>query len=231
VIVGVLQFIALIVQAYVFWRTLTEVGRQAATLEEHSEHLSGLVRAANANAEAAKTNAEVASNNLEMFIGKERPWLKIELEPLSLQPPSVGPPFILAHYKLRIYGPTEAFILQSSIYGILTDSDKIEDAKATLGGSVVTESVISPTYVPEDRFVLVMKKSDKWDVSPTQEDIGDVDEGKKFIHIWGYVRYKDRFGREHWTKIRYIWTRNFISRNKYSGFWRTSGKPEDNYED
>jgi len=59
VVVGVLQFVALIVQAIVFYRTLKKIGKQAGIMETHADYLKCL--AAGNNAVAAKLNAMLSS--------------------------------------------------------------------------------------------------------------------------------------------------------------------------
>src|SRR6266403_2581311 len=85
-VVGGLQFLALTVQAIVFWRTLNQVKAQANLMRVHAEHLENLVGAAKANAEAARDNATAAKDgaesakananatqeNIELIIKKER---------------------------------------------------------------------------------------------------------------------------------------------------------------
>ena len=67
-IVGALQFLALIVQAIVFGRTLRQVRMQAVLMREHAGHLESLATAARDNAKAAKTSADA-------LIGAERAWI------------------------------------------------------------------------------------------------------------------------------------------------------------
>ncbi|PYX52220.1 MAG: hypothetical protein DMG76_29890 [Acidobacteria bacterium] len=61
VVVGLLQFVALIVQAIVFYRTLKKIGKQAEIMETHADYLKCLASAAGNNAVAAKLNAMLSS--------------------------------------------------------------------------------------------------------------------------------------------------------------------------
>jgi hypothetical protein len=86
-IVGALQVIALGVQAYVFWRTLRAINRQAGIMEHHSDHLGNLVTAAEnnasaalASAEAAKDNARAAKKSADALINSERAWIMVDIQ-------------------------------------------------------------------------------------------------------------------------------------------------------
>jgi hypothetical protein len=100
-VVSGLQFIALFVQAYVFWRTLKQISRQAELMNDHKVHLGELATAAKANAEAAilsartlenhrvhleamaiaaRDNATAALLNAKALITSERPWLLISIQ-------------------------------------------------------------------------------------------------------------------------------------------------------
>jgi hypothetical protein len=84
-IVGGLQFLALIVQAIVFWRTLNQVKAQANLMRVHAEHLENLVAAAKANAEAARDNAIAAKESASALINSERAWIVAELVPICVR--------------------------------------------------------------------------------------------------------------------------------------------------
>src|SRR5258708_963918 len=79
-IVGGLQFLALIVQAIVFWRTLHQVKAQANLMRVHADHLENLVVASKANAEAARNNAIATKDSASALINSERAWVMAEIE-------------------------------------------------------------------------------------------------------------------------------------------------------
>jgi len=73
--VGALQFVALILQAVVFYRTLRQIDRQAGIMDGHSQHLKDL-------ATAASNNALAASLNAQAVINAERPWVSVNVKQL-----------------------------------------------------------------------------------------------------------------------------------------------------
>ncbi len=69
--VGGLQFFALLVQAFVFWRTLKKIETQANLMREHALHLENLATAARDNAVAARDSAQT-------LVKSERAWVLID---------------------------------------------------------------------------------------------------------------------------------------------------------
>lgn len=81
--VGGLQFVALILQAVVFYFTLKKIGTQAEIMQTHADHLDKLAKAARDNATAALLNAQAASKSVDAIIRSERAWVIAELFPMA----------------------------------------------------------------------------------------------------------------------------------------------------
>jgi len=76
VYVGVIQFMALIFQALIFFLTLKRIETQANLMREHALHLENL-------SIAARNNAIAARANVDALISSERPWILVDTGDIS----------------------------------------------------------------------------------------------------------------------------------------------------
>jgi len=189
VIVGALQFLALIVQAFAFWYTLDAVRTQANLMRVHAEHLENLVAAAKANSEAAR-------DSVEMLISKERARIRIEVGRLEIRRPDDVFPYPEVSYKVFCYGTTPAFPLDSRATLIITDSQ--EPANKAFPIPMSFPSVINPAAEGIQKSALLF--------DTLQENASDrIRKGELFPHFFGSIKYRDVFDREREYRFRYIW--------------------------
>jgi hypothetical protein len=209
-------------------RTVIEMqnaGEQTNRLIGHAE--SQVIALVNA-ATAAKTNADVAQDNLEMFINRERARLRIEVDSLQLIPAGSG----LAHtvtYKILFYGFTDAFVVSSAHYAVATkEPDPNVDSDLVAGiFSMRVPQVIRTTTATIDGFQFIFPE-----MRLTQTTIDGINNGSIFVHFFGFIKYKDVFGRERETRFCYTWKADpkpVISGLKFE-VWAKSGSPDANLE-
>ncbi len=234
-VVGGLQFLALTVQAIVFWRTLNQVKAQANLMRVHAEHLENLVGAAKANAEAARDNATAAKDgaesakananatqeNIELIIKKERATLVFELNDIEWNNPPL-PPFASTvsgvTYKVRFFGYTPAFIIGTSVWAFV-DASKEPPTEGTRSSMPIPKIVSSDTEFPVQKVPI-------WPIFWDSAQTEAVREKRSFIHFHGCIRYKDQFDKQRETTIKCRWEESSIP--GLGGKWITYGKPEDN---
>lgn len=199
-------------------------------------------------AEAALLNSIAAKQGVEIIISKER--IRIEVEPhrfhmhFGSDPVSHEPIFEpnLAQqtgFTIHFYGLTEGYIQEARAGACISTSEDAPNAPFT------EEPPLPPRIIPNG------DKSD-WPQSlqlfPRMEnlnDMFDVVEGRKFVHLWGFIRYRDAFydvfREERVTAFRYVWNYTMqptVSRDSplstplggRFGKWRKCGSPEDNRE-
>lgn len=206
---------------------VTEMSVQSGILQESVSVARDAAKAAQDGANAAKESADATRDSVEMFVSKERPWLRITLDDWKAIPHNDETRFIVMTFHLQRFGATDALIVNSYIYGMLTDSIDPSSATGVLGQSITMKTIITSADTAETRMTWVSKREGGWDESPTPQDVDDIYVGEKTVHVWGAINYKDVFGREHWTKFRYRWVLNPFGSN---GHWEKCGKPEDNCE-
>jgi hypothetical protein len=193
VVVGFLQALVLIWQACVFGKTLKAISRQATIMLAQSSIL--------------KKSVTVARQNTEIYISKERARLRVEVEPLDLQnlarPEGEGPPPRGAWFKVIIEGFTPAFITETRAVAMLSGSKEPPPTNLTdiaMGELPKIPQVIKPGSTPVETFALIQPEP-----RLTLPMIQAIQEGKSFVHFWGFIHYKDVFDRERRTRFRYLW--------------------------
>lgn len=231
VFVGSLQVVALLVQAFVFWRTLKKIEIQANIMQDHAVHLQNLATAARDNAIAAKKGAEASNENVEMFINKERARLRVELKPLSLSPKPH--PIYVVDFTVAIDGPTSAYIVETGCAGYFLPLALIgsEEAGSAIMFSLhLLPKVISPNTVPIEQFTIFYFDSE----GDSKKIISEIRGDRLFVEVRGYVKYKDVFDRDHEVRFRYVWKfwawPSLPDNAERSGQWEKSGSSEDNKE-
>jgi len=177
--------------------------------------------------EAAKATAEAARDSVEIVISKER--ARLTVEPGQLVFPT-GDELVLFSiaYKVKLKGTTDASIVRSEATVLLSDSESppAKDDGIVLG--ITIPQWFAKEHSIADHYHPVWKKGEK--LAVTAEDVAGLKDGTKFIHFWGFIDYRDIFGRPHTSKFRYLWKLNEFSfgRVHRSGSWRKHGPDEDN---
>jgi hypothetical protein len=178
-IVGALQFLALIVQAVVFWRTLRAVRTQVDLMGVHAKHLENLAIAATNNAVSAKENAEAAKLNAEAFITESRPWLLLHK---NVRPEG---PHSLWETLVRIYnfGKTPAKVIAFEVEMQIGESRESPPQPEVFD----RENLFSPFFLPQGEEI------NKDFAVKNQQDVKDIAEGRKQLWLCGVVKYRSTF--------------------------------------
>jgi hypothetical protein len=236
VLVGILSFIVISIQANEMRKatramkdSIKEVKRQADEMEKQTPIIKDSVQAAKDNAKAANSNAEAANKNVDMFINKERAHIRVELKDLSLAPKALQ--IRSVDFIVRLYGPTQAFIISAATGTNLAPESKIGDPDLVPFSYEMSRlpSVITPTSPPFEDYTIFFTNPD---TTATDSIMTEIREDRLFVEFRGHISYKDVFGNERQTRFRYVW-----KYSKYSpigklrrGSWEKCGAPEDNQE-
>jgi len=199
---------------------------QADATRENAIAAKDGAEAAKANAEAARLNAEAAKEMLELIIGKERARVRVELKTFNL---SVSA-FLTAtvDFTVRLYGSTEARIVESGAEAYLHNSPDPPATKSSYLMPMGFEQVLTPQSPVVDKvaFLTPPMKLEK-------PDVDRINEKKSFVHFRGFIKYKDVFERERETRFQYLWNvtdfQNFATKGPFS-FWMKCGAASDNIE-
>jgi hypothetical protein len=170
---------------------------QLATMDEQTRHLEASVGAAQSNATAAKEGAEATKRNIEMQISKERARITVDKpEKLSL---GGSKPFGEVHYKIHIWAPTLAIIVEAQVWAYASEShDPSQWFKKSME---ITSKDTRETTVISRRVLLLDLVDD--------ELIRLINSKKRFVHFYGFIKYHDAFQSEkdipHETTFSYTW--------------------------
>jgi len=273
VVVGILQFFALVGQVIIYCRQAKimahqagEMTRQRVTMRGQLEAMQGqlgqmesagkqtdrlITHASNQTialknaANAASLNAVSAKQAVEIVISKERCRIRME-PPQGLNFPYQSdqvthePTFDANHpqavnYYLYCYGLTEGDITEAIDGACVSDSEE----PPTIPGSPISGfpwRIIQTD--PEQAWWFGSARM--FPRLESMDDITAVIEGRKFIHFWGHLRYRDVFfdvfRQKRITAFRYVWK---FTGNPTDvpvgtplggrfGAWRKCGPPEDN---
>jgi hypothetical protein len=255
VVVGFLQLLALVGQAFLFLRQARIMGQHRVSLEQLAEAASDNAKAAKDGAEAASknaefsklnaiatekaataanTSAEAAKRGVEIVISKERARISVS-EPDKLVLLLSGPHRV--DFKIRFSGVTTAYISESAANAGLSESqDSLPDETLFRPSIYKLPSIVVPTATPlleTSGMFLPKMQLDK-------TDIDAIVQGKLFVHFWGFIKYRDVFydvfQEERETTFRYVWAYstmfNFGSKpgDPPFGSWFKRGAPEENSE-
>lgn len=196
-------------------------------------------------AKAALLNAVAARQAVAVVVSKERcrisikPWGRLHLpyrsDPATHEPIFDGSAAQGANYDIEFYGLTEGYISEAVAGACLSNSEDVPN--------------VSPSPIRDlPKRILATEQKELAKTArllPRMEsidDVIDVVEGRKFIHCWGVIRYRDAFYdaflQERETSFRWVWkfTRNSAdlaittpSGGRF-GTWQKCGPPEDNRE-
>ena len=178
VYVGVIQFIALIFQALIFFLTLKRIETQANLMRVHALHLENL-------STAARDNAIAARANVDALISSERPWILVDtgeipddfaanensVEILDVQP------------VLRNSGRTPGWITRGFIRSVLIPTGtQLPPEPDYSGGSAETPVNI---IVAPNGFIQALH------VSIALSVFAAVRQGTQKLYVYGFVDYSD----------------------------------------
>ena len=173
-------------------RLIEQAGKQV-------EQLTISAEAAKNSADAAKRNAEAATQAVAIVISKERARVSI----VANVPPSLSlAREQIVKYKVHFSGPTAAFVLEARAGASVSESDK--PPTSILMFDLPYRREVSPTTTPQwDTSAILLPRLEQ------ESDLRDVIEGKKFIHFWCFIKYRDVFydvfHEERETSFRRVW--------------------------
>jgi hypothetical protein len=205
--------------------------RQADTMDKQTAILGESVA-------AAKASAKAAQDGVELIISKERARLRVAMLPfdLSSNPTRVeirgGPtPLLQAHglsFVVTSYGPTPAFITGSSAIGRLLETEDA-DCEADVPIPIIgLPEIVLPSAGPITSHTVLWEEV----VNPEAFNAEKIRDHKLFIHVCGYIRYKDAFDRERETTFCLRWEpkTGLVIMGDPDGYWVKRGPPEANRE-
>ena len=119
-------------------------------------------------------------------------------------------------------GTTPAFIADSYATVKITNSEELADSGDIPMG---LGSVLDPNPAGIEKHALVFH-------SLEEQALDRINQRKLFAHFFGFIKYKDVFGREHETRFRYMWKVSDIKNLDGSayGYWVKCGQESDNSE-
>ena len=165
------------------------------------EQAAAQVEAIRDQAAAARVSADVAQENIEMFISKERARLRVEVEPLKfLSRGKSGADTV--RYTIKFYGATDAVILASAHHTQVSVSGDLvhSDHNLAVVFPMDIPAVIGPSTVLGEKFQFIFPE-----MTLKQTTIDAINRGDVLVHFYGFIKYKDVFGKERETTFNYCW--------------------------
>jgi len=224
-IVGALQFLALLVQAFVFWRTLGAVRTQADLMRVHASHLENVAMAANDNAAAAKISADA-------IITENRPWLLLdEVEVPYLIPTVEAAPgterFTHCIVKTKNHGKTPAKV--GTLWARLQIGENPMSPPKDLVVEIGRTSAIPEPYIFPPGEVKEAQATLSSGFISAQERVDIIKNKTKFLWLLGFIKYRNTFeresGAEYETRFCYLYETRL---NSPKPFWTPAGPLEYN---
>lgn len=210
-------------------KTLKAVERQATVMRGQIAEMSAQTEVLNKSVDVAQKNATAAEQNVAIFRSKERARIEVrEPNGMAKLSPNILPRII---FIIELKGLTPPTIIDARAFAQLSES--MEPPEFT--GTFIPPIAEIKTLSLENRVV----EASSWvlpQLSVTQEDIDCLEQGKKFIHFWGKIVYRDVFydvfPEERITAFRYCFGYSQSSLHRglgiSSGAWIKVGPAEDN---
>jgi hypothetical protein len=194
VIVGFLQVKTMIRQADLLSGTLTEIKTQAEHMASQVEEMKGQSSILGKSVAAAQASANAANDNLELIIKERRAHIRIECDDISFA--NRSPLTDGVSYRVVFYGPTVAFILNSAAQASISSSKS--PPAGTIFGGMRLPKIISPGAEPIPQNAWFYKRL-------SDGEIAQIEGGQCFIHLNGFIQYRDVFERERWAYVNKVW--------------------------
>lgn len=224
--VAVLQFFALIWQAFSLRKLAKANGSHTQELEYQSRVLDGQLQvmaeqlaAVKETASASTMSAAAAKESIDRIISKERARLRIELQPFYLNFNAPSP----AKYTVQHEGQTDAFVTDSHV-SLYVSPSRDPDSNAVNGRPMPIPRIIGA----QNSMVAAQDVLHPF----TSQEIDDIRELKSFVHITGFIRYKDVFEGQHETRFNRVWSiarMNHLNGEPFT-YWEPCGTAEENVE-
>jgi len=227
VIIAGLTGLTIAYQAREMARATVVMEGQLKEMQDASKQVSRQASILERSVAAAEKSADAAKDNIELFISRERSWIRIiEISPFSLPKDCVSnETLIMVEYKVMHFGPTDAIMTEALAKAIVTTSADIPQDSEDIWGTRIDPQIIKPSQPPIEESVPAESQG--------AEEVDGLKEGTRFIHFWGFFKYKDVFGMPRITKFRFLWSRARFQYGKSPnivGYWTECGPQEDNSE-
>lgn len=221
-------------QRHIMWRQWKSMGKQAELMREQMIQMESagrqtdeLIAETRKNADAAIDNAKAAQGNLDLIINKERARLRVEVNDIALR---VGLSPLYVSYNIYFHGFTDAFSVDAQAYAVVSESKELPDDALCLASPIwQLPAVVTPSLPLGNPFALKVCNVQGVDQSLFE----DINNGKRFLHFAGIIRYQDFMGKPRDTVWQYRW-KALDPSAPLSGIsvrrWEKAGPPEANRE-
>jgi hypothetical protein len=229
----------------VAWLTLRDIHTQAEATANATQAMRDSIPLQEKAANAASLNALAAKQAVEIVISRERcrisikPWGRLHL-PYRSDTANHDPIFHAAepqgaNYDIHFYGLTAGYISEAVAGACLSDSEDVPQVPPSLMRDL-PKRVLATEQKELARTARLLPRFE------TIDDVIDVVEGRKFVHCWGFIRYRDAFydafHQERITSFRWVWKFTGDATDTpiptplggRFGRWVEYGPPEDNRE-
>ena len=212
--------------------TLLFVGWQAWETKEAAEATRDSVKAIQdqgkimeRQTKAAEDAATAARDNINLFISKERARLKIVMKPLKLVP-QFGT-VLTVDFTISVYGETAAYISETRCVAYETPLDYINDSE--LGEAVMFPMHSIPNVIPAKSSPVEEFAFLDFSDEHRESFLTEINIGRLFVGIRGFIKYRDVFDRERETRFRYVWKFHpMFGTISEHGDWEKCGTAEEN---
>jgi hypothetical protein len=193
------------------YRTLKKIDEQARVMRDQLTAMKGQISA--------------AERATDLVISKERARISMD-QPKPLILNYAGPNGV--DYRLQFSGVTDANVLESkAVVGISSSAD-----------SKPTDVVFIPRILklPNQVNPLILQTLDATahfqpDILLTQADMNDIKAQKKFVHFWGFIRFRDAFYdvllKDRLFEFQWVWTLytlQGLGYDEWRGYWKGEAK-------
>jgi hypothetical protein len=164
---------------------------------------------------------------MERQINKERPRIRVEMQPFEIAPVTEPDGAIqYVSFTVACYGFAHAFVEEDGFEAELKDSEQAEwPLKSVFGISGKSDAVITPSSAPESRAEVFVT---------SQFEFDSILHRKTFIHFRGRIKYRDFSQAQRETTVYFVWHPSGLNKAgkvvSRAGTWRKAGPQEANHD-
>jgi hypothetical protein len=180
---------------------------------------------------ALEASVAIAKQNVDLVVSRERAKLRVNLDDFA--PPQATPlmpkvsfpiKFLSVTLRIRFYGLSNAEIQSSGFESYLSDS--VVPTPRTYMLPMQLPDVVTPLtpISPQSTYV------SPYEIS--EADFKGLEELTGFLHVRGFIKYKDVFGIARETTFQQYWriTNSLTMIGPRLAYWSKTGSDEDNRE-
>ncbi len=154
----------------------------------------------------ALSTLRVIEGQSSIMVNKERARLNVEVDPL--QQFEINQQSRISEIKFRVvyYGTTEAFKVTTQVWVEIRDDSDSAPSAGAIGTNLRIPRVIAKDTILEDQ---------RFTISPplTGDLLQSVQNGEKFVHFFGWIRYTDIFDKQRETGFYFTWSKTLDPRH------------------